>query len=148
LGIHTAKAFAIHNPALLILAGRSQTALNTAISTIEEMAPGCSTRVVNLDLGSIRTVRTAAAKVNAWQDVPKIDILINNAATGGLPWTKSEDGIEQHFATNHIGPFLFTNLIIDKVIAAKGRVVNVSSIGHIRSGVRFGDVNFNVCQNS
>jgi NAD(P)-dependent dehydrogenase (short-subunit alcohol dehydrogenase family) len=147
LGIHTAKALAVHHPALLIVATRSQTALDAAISDIEKSVPGCPTRLVKLDLGSIRTVRAAAEEVNSWQDVPKIDILINNAAAAGAPWTMSEDGIEQHFATNHIGPFLFTNLVMEKVIAARGRVVNVASVGHLYSGIRFEDVNFKVGRN-
>jgi NAD(P)-dependent dehydrogenase (short-subunit alcohol dehydrogenase family) len=147
LGISTAKAFAIHHPALLILAARSQAALDAAVSTIKEAVPDCPTRVLNLDLGNIRTVRAAAAEVNSWHDVPKIDILINNAAAAAeMSWKLSEDGIEHHFATNHIGPFLFTNLIVGKVIAAKGRVVNVSSVGHVSSGIRFNDPNFKVSQ--
>jgi hypothetical protein len=145
LGISTAKAFALHHPALLILAARSQAALDAAVSTIKEAVPDCPTRVLNLDLGSFRTVRAAAAEVNSWDDVPKIDIMINNAATAAeMSWKLSEDGIEHHFATNHIGPFLFTNLIVDKVIAAKGRVVNVSSVGHVSSSIRFDDSNFKV----
>jgi NAD(P)-dependent dehydrogenase (short-subunit alcohol dehydrogenase family) len=147
LGISTAKAFAIHHPALLILAARSQAALDAAVSTIKEAVPDCPTRVLNLDLGSFRTVRAAAAEVNCWHDVPKIDILINNAAAAAeMSWKLSEDGIEHHFATNHVGPFLFTNLIVGKVIAAKGRVVNVSSVGHVSSGIRFDDPNFKVSQ--
>jgi NAD(P)-dependent dehydrogenase (short-subunit alcohol dehydrogenase family) len=61
----------------------------------------------------------------------------------------SEDGIEMQFATNHIGHFLFTNLILNKLIAsangsAKGatRVINVSSRGVRFSPVRFSDINF------
>jgi NAD(P)-dependent dehydrogenase (short-subunit alcohol dehydrogenase family) len=63
--------------------------------------------------------------------------------------TVSEDGIEMQFATNHIGHFLFTNLILSKMIAsasgsAKGttRIVNVSSRGVRFSPVRFSDLNF------
>jgi NAD(P)-dependent dehydrogenase (short-subunit alcohol dehydrogenase family) len=98
---------------------------------------------LQLDLSSLRIVRDAAAAVNSWDDVPKIDILINNAALMGWSFELSEDGIEKQFATNHIGAFLFTNLILPKIVAAKGRIVNVSSAGHRFSPVRFEDWNFN-----
>ncbi|KAF2176628.1 NAD(P)-binding protein [Zopfia rhizophila CBS 207.26] len=142
LGVYTAKTLALHNPALLILAARSHSSLDSAVSAIKEVAPSCPIKPFFLDLSSIRTVRAAAAELKSWIDVPKIDILINNAAIMWSPWAVSEDGIEQQFATNHIGTWLFTNLIIEKIIAAKGRVVNVSSAGHRLSGVRFDDVNF------
>ena len=61
-------------------------------------------------------------------------------------YTKSVDGIELHFAANHIGHFLLTNLLMPKILAAgKGaRIINVSSGGYICSGIRFEDWNFKV----
>jgi len=61
-------------------------------------------------------------------------------------YTKSVDGIELQFAANHIDHFLLTNLLMDKIFAADegARIVNVSSRGHVTSGVRFGDWNFKV----
>lgn len=58
----------------------------------------------------------------------------------------SVDGIEMQFASNHVGHFLFTNLLMDKIFAAgkSGRIINVSSGGHVCSGVRFTDWNFRV----
>ena len=86
----------------------------------------------------------------AWDDVPAIDILVNSAGVMLIPErTLSEDGIELHFATNHIGHFLFTNLILPKLIkAAEGkpkgtvRVVNVSSSSPMAAGIRWSDINF------
>lgn len=83
-------------------------------------------------------------------DIPAIDILVNNAGVMLiLERTLSEDAIEMHFATNHIGHFLFTNLILPKLIKAangkpKGvtRVINVSSSSPLSAGVRFSDINF------
>lgn len=61
------------------------------------------------------------------------------------PYRKSPSGIESQFAGNHLGHFLFTNLILSK-LASHGsdrpRVVNVSSGGHQNSGIRFEDLNF------
>lgn len=76
-------------------------------------------------------------------------MLINNAGVMAIPdLTLSEDGIEMSFATNHIGHFLFTNLIIGKLIAASKssptptRIVNLTSFGHQFSPIRFSDINF------
>lgn len=56
----------------------------------------------------------------------------------GTPWEKTEDGIEKQFATNHVGNFLFTNLIIPKLLEAPSpRVLAVSSVGHFWGQVRF-----------
>lgn len=56
----------------------------------------------------------------------------------GTPWEKTEDGIEKQFATNHIGNFLFTNLIVPKLLEARSpRVLAVSSVGHFWGPVRF-----------
>jgi hypothetical protein len=62
------------------------------------------------------------------------------------PYEQSEDGVELQFATNFLGHFLLTNLLIEKVIKAeKGmRIVNVSSWGHAFGLVRFDDINFQV----
>jgi NAD(P)-dependent dehydrogenase (short-subunit alcohol dehydrogenase family) len=62
------------------------------------------------------------------------------------PWAKSVDGVELQFATNYLGHFLLTNLLIGKILAAGPgmRVVNVSSSVHRSGGIRFEDVNFEV----
>jgi NAD(P)-dependent dehydrogenase (short-subunit alcohol dehydrogenase family) len=95
-------------------------------------------------------VRAAAADING--RISKLDLLINNAGIMAIPTrTLSEDGIELQFATNHIGHFLFTNLVLDNLRAAAKssaatpgatRVVMVSSNGHRFSPVRFHDWNF------
>lgn len=74
--------------------------------------------VLELDLSSLDSVRAAAA------NVPQIDVLVNNAGVSADKQTESADGFELDLATNVIGPFLFTNLVLDRV---KSRVVIVSS---------------------
>lgn len=89
-------------------------------------------------------MRTAAAEAISWSYVPSIDLVINNAGVMNIPErTLSEDGIEIHFATNHIGHFLFTNLIMPNIIAAANdnpsgstRIVNISSVGAGLSALR------------
>jgi NAD(P)-dependent dehydrogenase (short-subunit alcohol dehydrogenase family) len=58
-------------------------------------------------------VRTDAAEVLSWSDVPSIELVINNADIMNIPErTLSEDGIKMHFTTNYIRHFLFMNLIV------------------------------------
>jgi NAD(P)-dependent dehydrogenase (short-subunit alcohol dehydrogenase family) len=150
IGGSTTEALAAHSPKLLILSGRSQTKVEEVIEKVKSANPNVSCRYLQLDLSSQKSVRAAAQEVLSYSDVPQIDILINNAGVMNIPdRTLSEDGIEMQFATNHIGHFLFTNLILSKVIAsssgsAKGmtRIVNVSSRGVRFSPVRFSDLNF------
>ena len=101
-------------------------------------------KFVSLDLSSQTSVRAAAATINLLVD--KIDILINNGAIMVCPYAKSVDGIELQFATNYVGHFLLTNLLIQKVLKAGpgARVVNVSSSAHRSGVIRFDDVNFEV----
>ena len=150
IGGSTTVALAAHSPKLLILSGRSQNKVEDVIEKVRSAHPHVKCRYLHLDLSSQKSVRAAGQEVLAYFDVPQIDILINNAGVMNLPErTLSEDGIEMQFATNHIGHFLFTNLILSKLKAsasgsAKGatRVINVSSRGVRFSPVRFSDLDF------
>lgn len=112
--------------------------------------PSVDYRTLKLDLSSQKGVREAAAEVLSWKDVPTIDIVVNNAALMLIPErTLSEEGIEIQFATNHIGHFLFTSLIVSKLIKAsegkpKGstRIVNVTSLSPTVASIRWSDLNF------
>ena len=145
LGAETARAIARQNPKLVILAGHNLSNLKKTEEIIK--SDGSSTaeiRLLQIDLGSQASVRNAAKEVNAYEG--PIDVLINNAGIMAVPFQLSVDGLESQLATNHVGHFLFTNLIISKLLAAKGgsRVVNVSSSGHKRERFRFEDYNFEV----
>lgn len=142
LGAETAISLAAASPALIILAGRSLSKIQPVIDEIKSSRPAVATRFIPLDLGSQASIRESAANINA--SIEKIDILINNAAIMSCPFSKTLDGIESQFGTNHIGHFLLTNLILDKILAAGegARIVNVSSSAHEMSDVRFDDWNF------
>ena len=143
LGAELAQILAAHSPSLLILAGRSQTKVQAAMNQISQAFPSVPIRFLSLDVSSLASVRSAAAEVNAYLE-PHIDVLINNAGVMNIPTrTLSVDGIEMHLATNYLGPFHFTNLIMKKLAAAKTpRVVNVASNGYAISPFRFSDWNF------
>lgn len=142
IGSETAVSLAKASPSLLILAGRSESKIAPVIARIAESSPGVNVQFISLDLGSLKSVRNAAAEINA--KVSKIDLLINNAAIMASPYAKSEDGIESQFATNHIGHFLLTKLLMDKILAAGpgSRIVNVSSSAALRGTIRYDDYNF------
>lgn len=107
-------------------------------------------RGLQIDLSIQQSVRDAAAEVMSWTDVPSIDILVNSAGIMGIQErTLSKDGIELHFATNHLGHWLFACLIMPKLIKATKsspigatRIVNVSSASPQVSGMRWSDINF------
>jgi NAD(P)-dependent dehydrogenase (short-subunit alcohol dehydrogenase family) len=68
---------------------------------------------------------------------------VNNAGTVYAKRELTEDGIEKTFAVNHLGYFLFTNLLLDRLIeSAPARIVNVSSVGHKRATLDFDDLSF------
>jgi NAD(P)-dependent dehydrogenase (short-subunit alcohol dehydrogenase family) len=128
---------------MLILAGRSESKIAPVIARIAESSPDVRVKFVTLDLGSLKSVRKAAAEIN--EITTKIHLLINNAAIMACPYAKTEDGIESQFGTNHIGHFLLTNLLMDRILAAGAgaRIVNVSSSA-IRGTIRYDDYNFQV----
>lgn len=107
-------------------------------------------RPLEIDLSSQQSVRKAAAEVLSWADVPTIDIIVNSAGVMLIPErTLTVDGIEMHFGTNHIGHYLFTSLVMPKLIkaaqgSAKGatRVVNVTSGSPMWCWMRWSDTNF------
>ena len=145
LGAIFNEAIAKAEPALLILAARSPSKAEQTAQTIQSANPAVKTKVLELDLGSLAAVRKSAETILSWTDVPAIDLLVNNAGIMAVDFKLTPDGYESQFATNHLGHFLFTNLIIEKLLAASSpRVVSVSSDGHRGSPIRWADYNFSV----
>lgn len=146
LGAVFAQSIAKSQPRLLILAGRNPSKVQETVQAIQSANASVEARVLELDLGSLAGARKAAETVLAWDDVPAIDVLVNNAGIMAVEkYQKTVDGYESQFATNHLAHFLFTNLIMKKLLAAGApRVVNVSSDGHRLGHIRFNDYNFHV----
>jgi NAD(P)-dependent dehydrogenase (short-subunit alcohol dehydrogenase family) len=93
-----------------------------------------TTEVRRLDLASLESVREFAA---GWSD--PIDILINNAGIMIPPLSRTADGFELQFGTNHLGHFALTNLLLPHVT---GRVVSVASGAHRLGSIDFDDLNW------
>lgn len=128
IGRATAEALAGRG-ARLVLACRSEDKTRPVIDEIARHT-GDDTRAqfLALDLSDLDQVRRAASEL--CDRVPKIDVLINNAGIGGQRGF-TRQGFELHFGVNHLGHFLFTTLLLDKLrSSAPSRVVTVSSASH------------------
>ncbi len=102
-----------------------------------------STEVVPLDLASLDSVRAAADDVLARFD--RVDVLVNNAGGTLSKRQVTRDGFEMTFGVNHLGHFLLTNLLLDRIKAsAPARVITVASGAHFgaRRGLDFDDLQF------
>lgn len=117
--------------ARVILAGRSEARTRPVLDAIRALGGPSEPGFVALDLGDLDSVRRAASEV--LDLAPRIDVLINNAGLGRVKGlTKS--GFEPAFGVNHVGHFLWTRLLLDRIRAsAPARIVNVASRAHERA---------------
>lgn len=90
------------------------------------------------DLSSLAAVRAVAGDIAA--DHPRIDVLVNNAATYTRRRKVSADGIELQWAVNHLAPFLLTRSLLGPLAAGGARVVTVSSGAHRGARLRWDDL--------
>jgi len=147
LGEAMALSIASQNPGHLILASRTKKNLDAVIERVRESFPLASLKAILVDLSSQESVRQAAVQISS--TVNKIDVLINNAGLMVPERQVTKDGVELQLATNHIGPFLLTNLLMPELVAAaksspagSTRVINVTSSLHSISPFRLHDPNF------
>ncbi|GFW11919.1 retinol dehydrogenase 12 [Trichonephila clavipes] len=101
-----------------------------AADEIRQEIKGANVIVKQLDLASFSSIRQFAQEIQ--RSEPQINILINNAGVALCPKSKTTDGFELQFGVNHLGHFLLTNLLLDKIKAsAPARIVNVASAAHL-----------------
>ena len=125
VGFVTARELAKQGANLLMVC-RDRERGESAQRVVAEGATGPAPELLLADLSSQVSLRSLAQELH--RRFPRIDVLVNNA--GGIFARRelSEDGIEKTFATNHLGPFLLTNLVLALVRASSaGRIVNVAS---------------------
>ncbi len=120
IGSATAALLARRGARLLLLSRPSDRldALVTRLDTDNRVTS------VEVDLSSNASVRAAARQIS--RQVAHVDALINTAAVFASEYEQSDDGIELMLATNHLGPFLLTNLLRDKM-AGGSRVITVTA---------------------
>jgi dehydrogenase/reductase SDR family protein 13 len=130
IGKITAKELA-RAGAHVILACRSEAKTRAVIDEIKRDAASASLEYVQLDLADLASVRACAEAIGA-RNVP-IHGLINNAGLAGQRGL-TKDGFELTFGTNHLGHYLFTRLLLDRIKqAGTARIVNVASASHYRA---------------
>jgi NAD(P)-dependent dehydrogenase (short-subunit alcohol dehydrogenase family) len=133
LGLETARALAARG-AEVVIAVRDPSKGASSLDTV-----GANGRLVTLDLASLDGVRAGAAAVrDGW---PSVDLLVNNAGVMATPEGRTADGFELQVGTNHLGHFLFTALLAP-TLSNESRVVNVSSRGHMVSGMDWDDPHY------
>jgi NAD(P)-dependent dehydrogenase (short-subunit alcohol dehydrogenase family) len=132
LGVETARALAAHG-ADVVGAARD---LNKARAATRDI-PGIE--LVELDLASLASVRACADRLVAAGKT--FDVIIANAGIMACPQGKTADGFETQFGTNHLGHFVLVNRIAG-LLKPGGRLVNLSSGGHLYSNVDLEDPNF------
>jgi NAD(P)-dependent dehydrogenase (short-subunit alcohol dehydrogenase family) len=138
IGLVTARELAAHG-AHVFIACRSVEKGQTAVDEIRKATGNEKVELLALDLGDLESVRACATAFLS-RDLP-LHLLINNAGLAGAKgMTKS--GFELAFGTNHIGPFLLTQLLLDRIKqSAPARIVTVASRAHTRvSGINWDDV--------
>ncbi|KAG6518163.1 hypothetical protein ZIOFF_021566 [Zingiber officinale] len=148
IGAETARVLAFRGAHVIIGARNLEAANNVKQRILRGQISPARVDIIQIDVSSLRSVRAFADKFLA-MDLP-LNVLINNAGIMYCPFQLSEDGVEMQFATNHLGHFLLTNLLLEKMktTAAKtgteGRIVNLSSVAHIgpySEGIKFDKLN-------
>jgi NAD(P)-dependent dehydrogenase (short-subunit alcohol dehydrogenase family) len=139
IGFEAARVLAARG-ASVVLAVRNLDKGKDAAGRISAATPGADVSVQSLDLSSLDSVRVAAEELRAGHD--KIDLLVNNAGVMYTPLSRTADGFELQFGTNHLGHFALTGLLLDRLLPVAGsRVVTISSVGHrILAKINFDDL--------
>ncbi|MEA2226244.1 MAG: hypothetical protein QOE67_1526 [Solirubrobacteraceae bacterium] len=136
IGLEAARELA-RAGAHVVMACRDTTKGDAAADAIRKELPSAELEVAALDLASLDSVRAFAGRYPH----ERLDLLINNAGVMAPPYTKTIDGFELQFATNHLGHFALTGLLLDKLLATPhARVVTVSSTAHKMGRIYFEDL--------
>ncbi|MFI5352786.1 MAG: oxidoreductase [Candidatus Binatales bacterium] len=138
IGYEAAIQFA-RRQARVVLACRNMDKAHAAAERIAALAPGASVEAMALDLSSLVSVRSFADAFKARNRM--LHVLCNNAGVMAIPYSRTADGFEMQFGTNHLGHFALTGLLLDRLLAADGaRVVTVSSGAHKMGQIHFDDL--------
>ncbi len=131
IGKITAKELA-RQGAQVFLACRSQSKTAPVVAEIKAETGNEQVEFIALDLSDLASVRACAETLLA--RAPKIHGLINNAGVVAKRGSSTKDGYEMTFGTNHLGHYLLTRLLMDRIKQTGGaRIVNVSSASHYRA---------------
>jgi len=140
IGYQTARVLAVKN-AKVIAAVRDLKKGDAALDRIKSDHHDADVRVMELDLADLKSVRRFADEFR--KVYSRLDLLINNAGVMMPPYSKTADGFEIQFGTNHLGHFALTGLLFDLLDATPGsRIVTVSSAAHNYGNLDFDDLHW------
>jgi NAD(P)-dependent dehydrogenase (short-subunit alcohol dehydrogenase family) len=138
LGLHTALELARRGARVLLAVRRPERGEQAAQRVLAEV-PAARLEVVPLDLADLASVRAAATDVAG--RVGALDLLVDNAGIMAVPRSLTPDGFESQLATNHLGHFALTGLLLPQLLAGTSpRVVVVSSGAHRTGRIAFDDL--------
>ncbi|XP_062120367.1 short-chain dehydrogenase TIC 32, chloroplastic-like isoform X1 [Humulus lupulus] len=154
IGTETTRVLALRG-VHVIMAIRNMAAGKDIKESIVKEIPTAKVDAMELDLSSLSSVRKFASDFKSSNRPLNILIVVfvlssNNAGVMATPFMLSKDKIELQFATNHLGHFLLTNLLLEtmkktaKESKKEGRILNVSSVAHrypYFEGIRFDKIN-------
>ncbi|MBA2677919.1 MAG: SDR family oxidoreductase [Ktedonobacteraceae bacterium] len=138
IGYETARGLAALGATVLIV-GRDAARGADAFTSIQRQTGNMNVSFVQTDLSSLTEVRRLAEYII--NNYPQVHVLVNNAGGGNAQRKVTADGLEATFVTNHLAPFLLTNLLLPVLKAsAPARIVNVNSVQHRSGRIDFDDL--------
>ena len=138
IGYEAARVLANKN-AEVIIAVRNQVKGDAAVGKIKAQNQNADVKVMILDLANLKSIKNFANDFKA--KYSKLDLLINNAGVMMPPHSKTEDGFELQFGTNHLGHFVLTAQLMELLKQTENsRLVNVSSGAHNYGNINFDDL--------
>lgn len=139
VGYQTARRLAEGGAHTVLVCRNNEKALKVKYEL--ESTYGTTVDIILADFSKLAEVRKAAQFL--LENYPHIDVLINNAGVHYTHRELTEDGIETVFAVNHVASFLFTRLLLERMISsAPSRIIQVNSQGHRFGGLDLNDLNW------
>jgi NAD(P)-dependent dehydrogenase (short-subunit alcohol dehydrogenase family) len=139
VGYHAAKRLAEGGARLVLVCRNAEKAAR--VKDELECEHQTSVRILQADFSHLVEVRKTAAAI--LEEYPRIDVLINNAGIHNTRRTLTENGIETVFCVNHLASFLFTRLLLPRILeSAPARIIQVNSQGHRFGGLDLHDLNW------
>jgi NAD(P)-dependent dehydrogenase (short-subunit alcohol dehydrogenase family) len=146
LGLRSAEALAAHG-ARVLMGCRNEARAEAARHQVATKATGPEPVVVRLDLADLGSVAACAEEVGA--TVERLDVLMNNAGVMRIPLSRTTEGFEMQFGTNHLGHYALTGRLLPVLLRAEAatapeapRVVTTSSNAHRFGQMRWDDLNW------
>ena len=138
IGLEAARSLA-RQGAKVVLVGRDAAKTARCLADVRASAPGAEVSSLLCEFSRQTDVRALAEAVRARAD--RLHVLVNNAGGVNKARRLTGDGIEATFAVNHLGYFLLTQLLLERIVqSAPARIVNVASIAHRRATMDFDDL--------